>query len=66
MPAIADALAGLTILSIGAGPNDANLGVVVEFQIHSGRTQLLVNLKQALRQNVQMRAELLKIAKVIR
>ena len=66
LPAIAEALAGLTILSIGAGPNDANLGVVVEFQIHSGRTQLLVNLKQALRQNVQMRAEFLKIAKVIR
>lgn len=66
LPAIGNALAGLTVLSIGAGPDHANLGTVIGFDMHSGRMQLLVNLRQAQRQNVQFHAEFLKIAKVIR
>jgi YfiR/HmsC-like len=63
---IASALTGLTVLSIGAGPEYANLGTVIAFDIHSGRSQLLVNLKQAQKQNVKFYAEFLKIVKVIR
>jgi Ca2+/Na+ antiporter len=63
---ISKTLAGLTILSFGAGPDHANLGTVIAFDILSGRLQLLVNLRQAQKQNVQLHAEFLKIAKVIR
>ena len=63
---IADELTGLTVLSVGAAPSHPGLGSVVGFDIHSGRTQLLVNLKQAQRQNVQLHSEFLKIVKVIR
>jgi len=66
LPEIASELAGLTVLSVGAGVNFATTGTVIGFDVHSGRVQLLVNLKQAQRQNVQFHAEFLKIAKVIR
>lgn len=63
---IAEKLSGQTVLSIGASPSHAGLGTVIGFDIHSGRPQLLVNLKQAQKQNVQLNSEFLKIAKVIR
>jgi hypothetical protein len=66
IPAIANELAGTTLLSIGASADHPNLGAVVGFDVHSGRTQLLVNLRQSQRQNVRFHAEFLKIAKVIR
>lgn len=66
LPAIANELAGLTILTVGAGPTYPTRGAVIGFDVQSGRVQLLVNLKQAQRQNVQLHAEFLKIAKVIR
>ncbi|HEY5960609.1 MAG TPA: YfiR family protein [Polyangiaceae bacterium] len=63
---IGNTLTGLTVLSFGAGPDHAHLGTVIAFDILSGRVQLLVNLRQAQKQNVQLHAEFLKIAKVIR
>jgi len=66
IPVIAEKLSGVTILSIGAAPSHADLGTVISFDIHSGRAQILVNLKQAQKQHVQLHSEFLKIVKVIR
>jgi hypothetical protein len=39
-------------------------GIVLGFDVVSGRPKLLVNLTQAKRQNVSLRAEALKLMKV--
>lgn len=65
VPAIAEALAGLDVLSVSALPNDVALGMVMGFEVVSGKPKLLVHLPQARRQNVAFKPELLRLARVI-
>jgi hypothetical protein len=64
VPSIARELAGLDVLSVSAVPSDVPDGVVLGFEVVSGRPRLLVNLPQARRQNVSFMPELLRLAKV--
>jgi uncharacterized protein DUF4154 len=61
---IARELGGLDLLSVSALPSDVPSGVVLGFEVVSGRPKLLVNLPQARRQNVAFMPELLRLARV--
>jgi hypothetical protein len=65
IPAIADALRGVDVLSVGAATSYAALGIVVGFDLVSGKPKLLINLKQARQQNVALQPAVLKLAKVL-
>ena len=62
--AIRDALDGVDVLTVAAVPDYVELGVVLGFDVLSGRPKLLVHLGQARRQHVDLRADLLKLARV--
>jgi hypothetical protein len=62
--AIREALAGVDVLSAAAIPDYVPAGIVLGFDVVSGRPKLLVHLTQAKRQNVMLRAEALKLMKV--
>jgi hypothetical protein len=64
VPAIREALDGVDVLTVAAVPDYVELGVVLGFDVVSGRPKLLVHLAQARRQHVDLRAELLKLARV--
>jgi hypothetical protein len=64
VPALAEALNGSDILTISAVAAHVPAGVVLGFDLVSGKPKLLVNLQQARRQNVDFKADLLKLAKV--
>jgi hypothetical protein len=64
-PAIAEALSGLDLLSVSPVPEDVAHGVVLGFEVVSGRPKLLVNLPNARKQNVAFKPELLRLARVI-
>jgi len=64
IPAIRQALDGADILTVAAVPDYVELGVVLGFDVLSGRPKLLVHLAQARRQHVDLRADLLKLARV--
>jgi hypothetical protein len=64
-PAIAAALAGLDLLSVSPVPEDITSGIVLGFEVISGKPKLLVNLPNARRQNVAFKPELLRLARVI-
>ncbi len=64
VPAIRDALDGVSVLTVAAVPDYVELGIVLGFDVLSGRPKLLVHLGQARRQHVDLRADLLKMAKV--
>jgi hypothetical protein len=64
VPAIRDALDGVDVLTVAAVPDYVELGVVLGFDVLSGRPKLLVHLAQARRQHVDLRADLLKLARV--
>jgi hypothetical protein len=51
-------------LTVAAIPDYVELGVVLGFDVLSGRPKLLVHLGQARRQHVDLRADLLKLARV--
>jgi hypothetical protein len=65
VPALADALAGLDVLSVAALPNDVARGIVMGFEVVSGKPKLLVHLPRARQQNVAFKPELLRLARVI-
>jgi len=65
IPAIRSTLDGVDVLTIAAVPEYVELGAILGFDILSGKPKLLVNLTQARRQHVDLRADLLKLAKVI-
>jgi hypothetical protein len=65
IPAIRDALEDVNVLSVAAVASDVPKGVVLGFDLVSGKPKLVVHLAQARRQHVQFRAELLKLARVI-
>jgi hypothetical protein len=64
LSAIREALAGIDVLSVAAVPDYVPLGIVLGFDVVSGRPKLLVNLQQARRQNVELAPEVLKFMKV--
>lgn len=63
---IASALDGVSVLTAGCGPGDAERGAVLGFDMVSGRIQLVVNLPRARSQNAAFRPEFLRLARVIR
>lgn len=64
--AIREALAGVDVLSVAAVPENVKDGVVLGFELASGKPKILLNLPQSRRQNVQFRAEAMKLMEVYR
>jgi uncharacterized protein DUF4154 len=65
VPSIADALAGHDLISVSASPGDVQRGIVLGFDVLSGKPKLVVNLPRARSQNVAFKPELLRLARVI-
>jgi hypothetical protein len=63
---IGRALRGQDLLSVSGVAEDVARGVVLGFDLVSGKPKLVVNLEQAKQQNVSFKAEILKLVKVIR
>lgn len=64
IPAIRDALSSLPVLSVGAVPSYVPAGIVLGFDLVSGRPKLLIQLPQARKQNVAFPASVLSLMKV--
>jgi hypothetical protein len=64
VPAIREALDGVDVLSVSAIPEYVEAGIVLGFDVASGRPELLVNLPQARRQKVALRSDVLRLMKV--
>lgn len=64
--AIRSSLRGVDVLSVSAVPEHVPDGVVIGFELVSGRPKILVNLPQAKDQNVSFSADVLKLMKVYR
>jgi hypothetical protein len=64
LPAIREALNSVDVLSVSPVPEYVERGIVLGFDVVSGKPRLLVNLGQARRQHVALRAEVLKLMKV--
>jgi hypothetical protein len=64
-PAIAGALAGLEVLTVGATGALAERGACVGFELEEGKPKLYVNLRVAKAQKVDFRAELLRLVKLV-
>jgi hypothetical protein len=64
IPAIADALTGMNLLSVTV-TNAVAGGVVLGFDLVSGKPKLLCNLTQARKQNVSFKPEVLKLMRVV-
>ena len=62
--AIREALDGVDVLSASAIPDYVEAGIVLGFDVASGRPELLVNLPQARRQKVALRSDVLRLMKV--
>jgi hypothetical protein len=66
IPAIQHALGGVDVLSVSAVPEYVPRGVVLGFELVSGKPKILLNLAQAKQQNVDFGAEVLRLMKVYR
>jgi hypothetical protein len=65
IPAIVSALHAIPILTVAADPKYVPRGIVLGFDLVSGRPKLLVNLTQARKQGIDLSSQLLKLAKVL-
>ena len=63
---IQKALTGVDVLSVSAVPESVPDGIVLGFELVSGKPKILLNLAQAKRQNVNFKADVLKLMKVYR
>lgn len=63
--AMAQALDGVSVLSAGALAKYANRGMVLGFDLAGGKPKLIVNLRRAKRQNVELSSSVLKLVRVI-
>ena len=63
--AIANALAGGNVLSVGATGAHAENGAVVGFDLEGGKPRIVVNLAAARAQNVALKAELLRLTRIV-
>lgn len=61
---LASALEGVDVMTATAVPQDVARGVVLGFDLVSGKPKILVHLGQAKKQNVALSADVLKLAKV--
>jgi hypothetical protein len=61
---VASAFTGLDVLTVSSIASDVEKGIVLGFDLASGRPKLLVHLSQARRQNAAFKAEALKLMKV--
>ena len=64
-PAIAAALSGSAVLSVGATGALAERGACVGFELEEGKPKIYVNLRVAKAQKVDFRAELLRLVKLV-
>ena len=64
VPAIRDALSSLNVLSVGAIPSYVPSGIVLGFDLVSGRPKLLIHVPQARKQSVAFPASVLNLMKV--
>lgn len=62
---IKKALDGLSVLSVGSIGAYVQQGIVLGFDVISGKPKLLVNLSQARVQKIAFKAELLKMVKIV-
>lgn len=63
-PKVASAFTGVDVLTVSAIAGDVEKGIVLGFDLASGRPKLLVHLTQARKQNAAFKAEALKLMKV--
>jgi len=66
MARVRAALTGVNVMSIAANPAYVQLGAVLGFELSSGKPRIVVNLPQARKQQVDFRADVLKLMKVYR
>jgi YfiR/HmsC-like len=64
LSAIRNALSKVSVLTVGSMPDYVSSGIVLGFDLVSGRPKLLVNLEQARKQNVDFPASVLRLMKV--
>jgi hypothetical protein len=64
-PAIARAFEGFDGLTVTTSPRGVEGGIVLGFDLVSGKPRMLLHLTQARRQNADFRSEILKVMKVI-
>jgi hypothetical protein len=62
---LATALQGLKVLSVASLPEHVGEGLVLGSAVRSGKPRVLVNLKQARRQEIDFRADFLRMAEVV-
>jgi hypothetical protein len=62
---LAAALSGLRLLTAGTLPEQVAQGMIVGAAVRSGKPRLLVNLTQARRQEVDFRADFLRMVEVV-
>ncbi len=62
---LAAALAGADVLTFGATGAHAESGTVVGFDLEGGKPKIVVNLAAAKAQNVSLRAELLRLTRIV-
>ena len=62
---IAAALAGGDVLSVGASAAHAERGTAVGFDLDGGKPKLVINLTAAKAQNVALKADVLKLARIV-
>lgn len=65
LAAIAEACAGLSVLSVGALARYVERGTVLAFDLVGGKPKLLVNLTRAKKQQVELSSSVLKLMRVI-
>jgi hypothetical protein len=63
---IREALSNVDVLTLGALPTYVPEGIVLGFEIESGKPKILINLEQAKRQSVKFPTDLLRLMKVYR
>lgn len=64
--AISAALSSVSVLSVGALPSYVAKGLVLGFELESGKPKIIFNLKQARRQNVDFSSTVLRLMRVYR
>ena len=65
LKAIASSLAGLSVLSAGAVASFVRDGVVLSFDLVSGKPKLFVHIRRAREQKVELSSYVLKLVKVV-
>jgi hypothetical protein len=59
------AMTGVDVLTVAALPDFVEAGIVLGFELLSGKPKMLINYEQAKQQNVNFAADVLKLMKVV-